>query len=56
MSYFQWITIPFAMTNSHTAKIVDTSETWIGTYDTQYTGEWIDFAMLLVGQFINHSI
>eukprot|EP00795_Rhopilema_esculentum_P010376 gene10376-19077_t len=42
-----WITIPFAMTNKHVKKIATTSSTWVGTYDDKYTGEWLDYAMLL---------
>jgi len=42
-----WITIPFAMTNSHTVKIAKTSSSWVGTFDQKYTGEWLDFTLLL---------
>ena len=40
------------MTNSHTTKIVDTSDAWIGKFDSQSTGEWLDIAMLLVSSLI----
>eukprot|EP00794_Sanderia_malayensis_P016197 gene16197-17826_t len=42
-----WLTIPFAMTNYHVAKITTTSTSWIGTFDIKYTGQWMDYAMLL---------
>ena len=49
---FQWITIPFAMTNSHTVKIAKTSSSWVGTFDQKYTGEWLDFTLLLVSKTV----
>ena len=38
------------MTSSHTVKIAKTSDSWIGTFDPQYTGEWLDTTLLLVSK------
>lgn len=37
------------MKNDHVSNIKTTQEQWIGTFDTSRTGEWMDYAMHLVG-------
>jgi high affinity choline transporter 7 len=46
---FQWLTIPFAMTNPHVTDIsVNASSLWIKSVDPQYSGVYIDGMLLLV--------
>ncbi|XP_076799546.1 high-affinity choline transporter 1-like [Clavelina lepadiformis] len=46
-----WISIPFAFTNEAVGSIVESAKSnssWLGTWDTNYTGSWIDSALLLI--------
>nr|XP_039250348.1 high affinity choline transporter 1-like isoform X1 [Styela clava] len=47
-----WLSIPFAMTNDAVTSISETAYSgpggWLGEWDSDYTGEWIDFALLLM--------
>ncbi|XP_065065906.1 high-affinity choline transporter 1-like isoform X2 [Rhopilema esculentum] len=43
-----WLTIPFAMSNPNVKSITSTKDEWLGTFDVERTGEWMDYAMHLV--------
>ena len=46
--FSQWVCIPFAMTYPSVAPIESTSDQWIGTWDSTFAGQWMDYALLLV--------
>jgi len=44
-----WVSVPFAMTNDAVSSITSTSVGgWLGTWDIESTGVWIDSALLLM--------
>jgi len=44
-----WVSVPFAMTNDAVSSITSTSVGgWLGTWDVESTGVWIDSALLLM--------
>ena len=52
---FQWISIPFALTNSAVSNIADDSgKRWTGEWSTKFVGVWIDYALLLVNLLSLH--
>ncbi|CAB3993446.1 high-affinity choline transporter 1-like, partial [Paramuricea clavata] len=43
-----WLTIPFALTHSAVSSITTSKKTWIGEWDSKFTGVWLDSALLLI--------
>ncbi|XP_033109809.1 high-affinity choline transporter 1-like isoform X2 [Anneissia japonica] len=43
-----WLSVPFTFTNEHVSSIVETSSTWLGTWDNRYAGIWCDYTLLLL--------
>ena len=45
---FQWLAVPFAMTNEVVGNIATKSKQWVGTVDPADIGVWIDCGLLLI--------
>ena len=43
-----FLTLPFALSHEHVANINDNNEQWLGTIESEDSGSWIDYAVLLV--------
>lgn len=43
-----WLCIPFAMTHDNVGSISTTKDSWLGEWDSDYTGVWLDYALLLM--------
>eukprot|EP00057_Strongylocentrotus_purpuratus_P019719 XP_011674193.1 PREDICTED: high-affinity choline transporter 1-like [Strongylocentrotus purpuratus] len=43
-----WICLPFALTNDAVTPIVETTDRWLGEWDTKLTGIWIDNCLLVI--------
>ena len=47
--FFQWLAIPFAMTNSAVDSIAVTAPTWLGSLDADWwLGNYIDAGLMLI--------
>ena len=45
---FQWLSIPFAMTHEAVSSISENNSRWLGQWNINKTGQWLDYAFLLV--------
>ena len=43
-----FLTLPFALTHKHVARIAETEDKWLGELKTEDVGSWVDYAFLLV--------
>lgn len=43
-----FLTLPFALTHEHVARIAETEDKWLGELKTEDVGSWVDYAFLLV--------
>ncbi|XP_030838436.1 high-affinity choline transporter 1-like [Strongylocentrotus purpuratus] len=43
-----WICLPFALANDAVTPILETTDRWLGEWDTKLTGQWIDNTLLLI--------
>ena len=51
--FFQFLALPFSLTNEHVSSIIDTSNAtaswdWIGKVESHEWGTWIEYAFLLL--------
>ena len=44
---FQWLAVPFALSNDAVDDISDHTDTWVGHWETKKTGIWIDYVLFL---------
>ena len=49
---FQWIAVPFTITNAHVTSILNTTDQWVGSLTPERTGENLDFAIFMVSKNI----
>jgi len=50
----QWISVPFVLTNPAVSNIIETAQSnhsWLGTWDNNYAGYWIDSTLVLVSSW-----